>query len=96
MGHGGNVGTTDIQRGVTDRERLAPTTLPRSGSFGEVALSLPTAGSLCCSPRGGTGLKVIQDSEFLVNRCDEHIHAEFRQFLTAIGSSAATIAAAGY
>jgi len=39
---------------------------------------------------------VIQDSEFLVNRCDEHIHAEFRQFLTAIGSSAATIAAAGY
>lgn len=30
---------------------------------------------------GGTVLKVIQDVEFLVHRCDEHINAEFREFL---------------
>ena len=41
-------------------------------------------------------LKVIQDVEFLVNRCDEHINAEFKQFLTDIGCSAATVAAARY
>ncbi len=29
--------------------------------------------------RSQTVLKVIQDVEFLVNRCDEHIHTEFRQ-----------------
>ncbi len=46
--------------------------------------------------RGGTVLKVIQDVEFFVNRCDEHINAEFRQFLIGIGCNAATIAAAGY
>ena len=34
---------------------------------------------------GGTVLKVIQDAEFLVRRCDEHINAEFREFLLAIG-----------
>jgi len=45
---------------------------------------------------GGTVLKVIQDVEFLVNRCDEHINSEFRSFLVAIGCSAATIAQAGY
>jgi hypothetical protein len=44
----------------------------------------------------GTVLKVIQDVEFLVLRCDEHINAEFRFFLQAMGCSAATIAAAGY
>lgn len=46
--------------------------------------------------RGGTVLKVIQDVEFLVNRCDEHINAEFREFLARSGCSAATIAQAGY
>ncbi len=34
-------------------------------------------------------LKVIQDVEFLVNRCDEHIDAEFRQFLLDAGCNAA-------
>lgn len=46
--------------------------------------------------KGGTVLKVIQDVEFLVNRCDEHITSEFRQFLVSVGCSAATIAQAGY
>ena len=39
--------------------------------------------------RSGTVLKVIQDVEFLVNRCDEHIDAEFRQFLLDAGCNAA-------
>jgi hypothetical protein len=46
--------------------------------------------------RGGTVLKVIQDVEFLVNRCDEHINSEFREFLVGVGCSAATITQAGY
>lgn len=46
--------------------------------------------------RGGTVLKVIQDVEFFVNRCDEHINTEFREFLTGIGCTSATIASAGY
>ena len=46
--------------------------------------------------RGGTVLKVIQDIEFLVNRCDEHINAEFREFLVGVGCSAVTIGQAGY
>src|SRR5207248_3137109 len=46
--------------------------------------------------RGGTVLKVIQDVEFLVNRCDEHITGEFREFLVGIGCTPATIAQAGY
>jgi hypothetical protein len=41
-------------------------------------------------------LRVIQDIDFLVRRCDEHIEAEFRQFLVEIGCSTATIAQAGY
>jgi hypothetical protein len=45
---------------------------------------------------GGTVVKVIQDVEFLVNRSDEHITSEFRQFLLSVGCSAATIAQAGY
>jgi hypothetical protein len=44
----------------------------------------------------GTVLKVIQDVEFMVNRCDEHINVEFRHFLVRIGCSAGTIASAGY
>lgn len=46
--------------------------------------------------RGGTVLKVIQDIEFLVNRCDEHINAEFREFLVGVGCGPGTIAQAGY
>jgi len=46
--------------------------------------------------RGGTVLKVIQDVEFLVNSCDEHINSEFREFLVGVGCSVATIAQAGY
>jgi hypothetical protein len=45
---------------------------------------------------GGTVLKVIQDIEFLVDRCDDHIGREFREFLVGAGCSAATIAQAGY
>lgn len=46
--------------------------------------------------RGGTVLNVIQDVEFLVHHCDEHINSEFREFLVGAGCSAATIAQAGY
>jgi hypothetical protein len=45
---------------------------------------------------GGTVIKVIEDVEFLVHRCDEHINTEFREFLQGIGCSGATIAQAGY
>lgn len=45
---------------------------------------------------GGTVLKVIQDIEFLVTRCDEHINTEFRQFLIGTGCTLATVAQAGY
>lgn len=45
---------------------------------------------------GGTVLKVVEDVEFLVRRCDDHIDAEFRVFLTGLGCSATTIAQAGY
>ena len=46
--------------------------------------------------RGGTVLNVIQDVEFLVSRCDEHINSEFREFLVGVGCLPATIAQAGY
>lgn len=46
--------------------------------------------------KGGTVLKVIQDVEFLVSRCDEHINIEFREFLVGVGCSVATITPAGY
>ncbi len=38
--------------------------------------------------KGGTVLKVILDADFLVNRCDEYINSEFREFLAG---SAATL-----
>jgi len=41
-------------------------------------------------------MKVIEDVEFLVNRCDEHINSEFREFLVGVGCLPATIAQAGY
>ncbi len=46
--------------------------------------------------KGGTVLKVLQDIDYLVHRCDEHINSEFREFLAGVGCSAATIAQAGY
>jgi len=46
--------------------------------------------------KGSTVLKVIQDVDYLVHRCDEHITAEYRQFLVGVGCSAATISQAGY
>jgi hypothetical protein len=45
---------------------------------------------------GGTVIKVIEDVEFLVHRCDEHINSEFRQFLLTRGCPAAIINQAGY
>lgn len=44
----------------------------------------------------GTVLKVTEDVKFLVNRCDEQINTEFRQFLVDLGCSPTTIAQAGY
>lgn len=46
--------------------------------------------------RGGTVLNVTDDAEFLVHRCDEHINAEFREFLLGVGCPAAIVAQAGY
>jgi hypothetical protein len=46
--------------------------------------------------KDGTVLKVIQDVDYLVHRCDEHIDTEFREFLVGVGCSAATIGQAGY
>jgi hypothetical protein len=43
-----------------------------------------------------TVLKVIQDVEFFVRRCNEHINTEFTLFLNRIGCTAATLADAGY
>lgn len=43
-----------------------------------------------------TVTKVIQDVEFLVHRCDEHVSDEFRVFLKSLGCSAATVAQLGY
>ncbi|MBX9627915.1 MAG: hypothetical protein K2X82_29215 [Gemmataceae bacterium] len=44
----------------------------------------------------GTVRDVIDDIDFLVSRCDEHIDAEFRQFLLGCGCPPAVIAQAGY
>lgn len=46
--------------------------------------------------RAGTVIKVIEDVEFLVNLCDEHITTEIPHFLSANGCPAAIIAQAGY
>jgi hypothetical protein len=40
--------------------------------------------------------KVARDVEFLVTRCDAHIQAEFRVFLSGCGCPNAVVAAAGY
>lgn len=41
-------------------------------------------------------VEVIEDVEFLVRRCDEHINAEVRQFLLGTGCPAAIIGQVGY
>jgi hypothetical protein len=46
--------------------------------------------------KGSTVIKVIEDVEFLVTRCDEHITVEFRHFLLANGCPAAIVAQAGH
>jgi hypothetical protein len=46
--------------------------------------------------KGDTVIRVIEDVEFLVSRCDEHINAEFRQFLLDANCPAAIIGQAGY
>ena len=46
--------------------------------------------------KADTVVKVIEDVEFLVNRCDEHITVEFRHFLSANGCPPAIITQAGY
>lgn len=45
---------------------------------------------------GGTVVKVIQDVEFLVYRCDEHIGTESREFLLGTGCPATIVAQGGY
>ena len=44
----------------------------------------------------GTVAKVIEDVEFLVKRCNEHINSEFREFLVRCGCPVAVIAQCGY
>jgi hypothetical protein len=41
-------------------------------------------------------MRVLEDVEFLVCRCDEHIDLEFRQFLLSTGCSAAVVGQVGY
>jgi len=44
----------------------------------------------------GVVANVIDDVDFLVRRCDEHVNAELRHFLAGLGCPAAIIAQAGY
>jgi hypothetical protein len=44
----------------------------------------------------GVVLHVLEDSEFLVRRCDEHINREFRQFLLGTGCPTAIVGQVGY
>lgn len=46
--------------------------------------------------RSGTVVKVIEDVEFLVERCDDHINSEFREFLLGLGFPGAIAAQVGY
>jgi hypothetical protein len=46
--------------------------------------------------RAATVERVVQDAEFLVQRCDEHIKSEFREFLRECRASMATISQVGY
>lgn len=46
--------------------------------------------------KGSTVLKVIQDIEFLVDRCDEHISSEIREFLLSCGCPPGIVSQSGY
>jgi hypothetical protein len=46
--------------------------------------------------RAPVAMIVIEDVEFLVHRCDEHITREFRQFLLGTGCPAAIVGQVGY
>jgi hypothetical protein len=46
--------------------------------------------------KGDTFMKVIEDVEFLVARCDEHTNVEFREFLLLCGCPPPIVAQAGY
>ncbi len=46
--------------------------------------------------KAGTVIKVLEDVEFLVCRCDEHINSEFREFLRLCGCPDLIIRQAGY
>jgi hypothetical protein len=41
-------------------------------------------------------LRVLEDIEFLVRRCDEHVNLEFRQFLLGTGCPVAIVGQVGY
>jgi hypothetical protein len=41
-------------------------------------------------------LRVFEDIDFLVCRCNEHINQELRQFLISIGCPAAVVGQVGY
>lgn len=41
-------------------------------------------------------LKVVKDVEFLVNQCDRHIDAEFKEYLVGLGCNAVTLNQLGY
>ena len=45
---------------------------------------------------GDAVLWVIEDVEFLVRRCDEHLNGEFRQFLLGIGCPGSIVGQVGY
>ena len=44
----------------------------------------------------GVVVRVIEDVEFLVRRCDEHLNSEFRQFLLGIGCPGSIVGQVGY
>ncbi len=46
--------------------------------------------------RSGTVRNVLQDVEFLVTRCNEHINSAFREFLLANHCPPPIVAQAGY
>ncbi len=46
--------------------------------------------------KGETVLKIIEDVEFLVNRCNEHSNTELREFLQGTGCPSAIITQVGY
>jgi hypothetical protein len=94
-------------RAMSDHDKNAARTAAREqleGRFRDLIQRRHDCIHNCDRPRvspqplstGATVLKVIQDVEFFVRRCNELINTEFRLFLGRIGCNVATIAAAGY